>query len=146
MSLIEKVESLEDEILELESLLENKKKELGRLLRGAYSPCLKKIERYSPVFDKRFDYCLKELYKLNDSSIKKISSDSKYMFIKLNSFWDTISIESEYSKKDFVKDLKERGFIENSSRDYYKSVKIGSKCIKALCVDLNKIVSMCEEA
>lgn len=146
MSFIAKVESLEDEILELESLLENKKKELGRLLRGAYSPCLKKVKHHSPVFGSQFCFCLKELYKLKDSSIKKVSADNKHMYIKLNSFWDMLSMNTGYSRKDFVSDLKEHGLIESSSYDYYKSVKIGSKCVKALCIDLNKIISICEEA
>lgn len=146
MSLIEKVESLEDEILSLEGLLENKKLELERLLRGAQSPCLRKVKKHTPKFTKNFIHCLKGIYYSDDFNFKKIDNNNRFIFVKLNSFWETLSVSNDYTRKDFIKELKLNGFIEKNSCDYYKNVKINGRCVKALCINFNKMLSMFEEA
>ena len=141
MSIIEEVEKLEDDIIELENELIAKKKELTKLLRGAYSHCLSDIDKHDRVYSKYFVNVLKKVrFNFKSDFIRK-SKDGSVVYIEMDKFWKFVNVE-DYTKKYWSKDLQQSGLMHYKDNKYYTtSIFYGSRK-KCIMINNDKLMAL----
>lgn len=146
MSLLSDIELLEEELEQLSKEFQYKRAKLKKLLNGIKSHTDNIYLHNDRKVSSNLRKCLSYIYdNMNTSSLIVVDKKHKYIYFKPNEVVNALNLEC-YSGRDLTNNLKSLNIITGSSKEYYKSVRVGNSIFKGVKIQIFSLHKLLKEA